>query len=76
MMKTVQMLLEEPLLSNVDRLAKEAHTTRSEFIREALQREIKRRDTEKLEEAYRHSYENEPANAEETWNPKRVWGEA
>ncbi|NJK44366.1 MAG: ribbon-helix-helix protein, CopG family [Pleurocapsa sp. SU_196_0] len=75
-MKTVQMLVEESLLARVDTLAREADTTRSEFIREALHREIKRREVERLEAAYRQSYEHEPASTDESWNPKRAWGEA
>jgi predicted transcriptional regulator len=75
-MKAIQMLLDEPLLEQVDHLAKEARTTRSDFIREALQREIRRREVERLEAMYRQSYEAEPVGSDETWNPKRAWGEA
>ena len=37
MVKTIQMTIDEPLLSEVDRVIQSLDTTRSAFIREALQ---------------------------------------
>lgn len=75
-MKTVQMTMGDVLLERVDALVKEAKLTRSEFIREALQREVKRRENERLEREHRLSFEREPRQADETWHPKkRAWGE-
>jgi metal-responsive CopG/Arc/MetJ family transcriptional regulator len=70
-MKTVQMTMDETLLERVDSLVELAGTTRSDFIREALRHEIKRRENE-----HRASFERDPQNNDETWMPsKRAWGD-
>ncbi len=76
-MKTVQMTVDEALLDRVDALVKQAKRTRSEFIREALQREVRRLESERLEREHRESFEREPQDPDETWQPsQRAWGEA
>ena len=75
-MKTVQMTMDEMLLERVDSLVEQAGTTRSDFIREALRHEIKRRENERLEQEHRASFERDPQSHDETWMPsKRAWGD-
>jgi metal-responsive CopG/Arc/MetJ family transcriptional regulator len=75
-MKTVQMTMDETLLERVDSLVERAGTTRSDFIREALRHEIKRRENERLEHEHQVSFERDPQTASETWMPsKRAWGD-
>ena len=42
-MKTIQMTIDEPLLTEVDRVSQALKTNRSEFIREALKLALQRR---------------------------------
>ena len=73
-MKTVQMILDEPLLQAVDTAAEQSKETRSAFIRTALQAELKRRQNQAWEAAHRQSFLEQPDT--ETWQPKkRAWGD-
>jgi metal-responsive CopG/Arc/MetJ family transcriptional regulator len=64
-MKTVQMTLDESLVSEVDRVARRLKTTRSALTRVALQRELKRvRDLE-LEKRHREGYLKKPVQPHE-----------
>ena len=73
-MKTVQMTIDDELLSAVDRAAGEGQETRSAFIRVALQAELKRRQNAALEEAHRQSFQAQPDD--DAWQPgRRAWGE-
>ncbi len=64
-MRTVQMTLDEDLVRTVDRVVKDLRTTRSAFARDALQHEIKRIRTAKLEDKHRQGYLRKPAEAGE-----------
>ncbi|WP_081995215.1 CopG family transcriptional regulator [Deinococcus radiopugnans] len=73
-MKTVQMTIDEALLSAVDQAAGESQETRSAFIRVALQAELKRRQNAAMEEAHRQSFQAQPDD--DVWQPsRRAWGE-
>lgn len=73
-MKTVQMTMDEALLSAVDQAAGESQETRSAFIRVALQAELKRRQNAAMEEAHRQSFQTQPDD--DVWQPsRRAWGE-
>ena len=76
-MRTVQMTLDEELVQSVDRVAKELHTTRSAFAREALQRAVARVRTQRLEEKHRRGYLRRPAGADEfgVWEKEQKWGD-
>jgi metal-responsive CopG/Arc/MetJ family transcriptional regulator len=53
MLKTIQITIEEGLLGKVDELVEALDTTRSAFIRELLERELRvhhRRELERLDE--------------------------
>ncbi len=73
-MKTVQMTIDDDLLSAVDHAAGEGRETRSAFIRVALQAELKRRQSAALEEAHRLSFQAQPDD--DAWHPThRAWGD-
>jgi metal-responsive CopG/Arc/MetJ family transcriptional regulator len=75
-MKTVQMTMDETLLEHVDAQVERAGTTRSDFIRDALRREIKRRENERHEREHQASFERDPQTTDDAWTPShRAWGE-
>jgi len=76
-MRTVQMTLDEALVQTVDRVARDLHTTRSAFTREALKQAIARNKIEKLEAKHRQSYSRKPASVDESavWEKEQVWGD-
>jgi metal-responsive CopG/Arc/MetJ family transcriptional regulator len=77
-MKTIHLTIDELLLSEVDRVAAELHTTRSAFIREALETALRRHDIQKLEQQHAEGYLKHPAEAGEfdIWTDEQHWGEA
>ena len=77
-MRTVQMTLDEQLVQTVDKVAKDLHTTRSAFAREALQAAVTRIKTKTLEEKHRQGYLRKPACADEfsVWEKEQKWGDA
>jgi len=76
-MRTVQMTLDEHLVQTVDRVAKDLHTTRSAFAREALQQAVARVRTRRLEDKHRQGYLRKPAVADEfsVWKKEQKWGD-
>jgi len=76
-MRTVQMTLDEDLVETVDRVARDLHTTRSAFTREALQQAIARNQIQKLEAKHRQGYLRQPAEADEFagWEKEQEWGD-
>ncbi len=76
-MRTVQMTLDEDLVQTVDEVAKELHTTRSAFAREALQQALMRVKTQKLEEKHRLGYLRKPSTTQEfsVWEKEQKWGD-
>ncbi len=75
-MKTIQMTIDEPLLTEVDRTIAELHTTRSAFIREALEAALRRHDIRKLEHRHAHGYAQHPVTPDEfdIWTDEQHWG--
>lgn len=76
-MKTVQMTLDEKLLKEVDRVARQLHTSRSAFTRQALHEELARYHTRQLEEQHRKGYEKNPPATDEfsAWENEQAWGD-
>lgn len=76
-MRTVQMTLDEDLVQRVDRVARDLHTTRSAFTREALQQAIARNKIQKLEARHRQGYLRKPEGADEfaLWEKEQEWGD-
>lgn len=76
MMKTVQMTIDEVLLTQVDTLVEALGTNRSAFMREALENALKQRQVKVLEEQHRAGYERQPLTPDEfdIWQEEQVWG--
>ena len=76
MMKTIQMTIDEPLLTEVDQLIQALNTTRSAFIREALELALKRYAIAELERKHAEGYARYPVEAGEfdVWEAEQAWG--
>lgn len=74
-MRTVQMTLEDDLVTAVDRAAKSLKSTRSAFAREALRSAIRRLRTQELERKHRGGYAHKPVKRGEfdVWDGEQVW---
>lgn len=75
-MKTIQMTIDERLLKSVDKITRARKTTRSAFIRSALEAEIQRQQI--LEQEIRHTegYAAKPVLPGEfdAWLGEQDWG--
>ena len=76
-MRTVQMTLDEDLVSAVDKAAKQLRTTRSAFTREALRDALRRVRVKELEKRHREGYARRPVKRGEfsVWEREQVWVE-
>jgi len=76
MMKTIQMTLDEELVTSVDKLVKKFHTSRSEFTRLALKEAIKKFQISKLEKKHIAGYSAYPVAEGEfdVWGNEQAWG--
>lgn len=76
-MKTIQMTLDEELVEEVDRAARELGTSRSAFTREALRASLARRRTRELENRQRAGYRRHPVAQGEfdVWEEEQSWGD-
>lgn len=77
-MKTIQMTIDEPLLAEVDRVSKVLDTTRSAFIREALQLALQKYKIAKLEQKHAEGYARHPVEPGEfdIWETEQAWSDA
>jgi len=75
--KTIQMTIDESLLSEVDEATQRLGTTRSEFVREALRLALQRLKISNLEEQHRAGYRRQPVAPGEfdVWESEQAWGE-
>ena len=76
-MKTVQMTLDDDLVSAVDRTARRLGTTRSAFTRAALRAALDRMRTRELERKHREGYARKPVRKREfsVWEREQVWAD-
>ena len=76
-MKTVQMTLDEDLITTVDGVVKKLGTTRSAFKRQALRSAIGKIRLDELERKHREGYKRKPIRHEEfeIWEKEQVWVE-
>jgi metal-responsive CopG/Arc/MetJ family transcriptional regulator len=76
MMKTIQMTIDEPLLAEVDRMTQALNTTRSAFIREALELALQRYAIAKKERKHADGYARYPVEPGEfdVWEDEQAWG--
>jgi metal-responsive CopG/Arc/MetJ family transcriptional regulator len=77
MMKTIQMTIDEPLLAEVDELTQALNTTRSAFIREALELALRRHAMADKEMRHAEGYARHPVEPGEfdVWADEQAWGE-
>jgi metal-responsive CopG/Arc/MetJ family transcriptional regulator len=76
-MRTIQMTLDDDLVSSVDEVVKEIKTSRSAFTRNALRDAIERFNVSRLEQRHRSGYEVHPAKKTEfsVWEKEQDWGD-
>jgi len=77
-MKTIQMTIDEKLLKLVDRVTRSRRTTRSAFIRVALEAEIRRSFVREKEAQHAAGYAHKPTARGEfdVWADEQDWGAA
>lgn len=75
-MKTIQMTIDEQLLKVVDRLSRARKTTRSAFIRAALEAAIMRERIREQEAQHAEGYARQPVEPGEfdVWTDEQDWG--
>jgi predicted transcriptional regulator len=75
-MKTIQMTIDERLLKSVDKITRARNTTRSAFIRGALESEIRRQQIREDEIRHVEGYARKPVASGEfdTWLSEQDWG--
>ncbi len=75
-MKTIQMTIDERLLKLVDKMCRASKSTRSAFIRVALEAEIRRQRVREEEARHVKGYARNPVAPGEfdVWNSEQDWG--
>ena len=76
-MRTIQMTLDDELVTAVDRVSKELRTSRSAFARKALRDALARCTLEQQERQHRRGYERYPVAVDEfsVWETEQAWGD-
>lgn len=76
-MKTIQMTLDDELVSSVDRAARRLKTSRSAFTRDALRSALEQLRVRTLERKHREGYAKRPAKKGEfdAWEREQVWAD-
>ena len=76
-MRTIQMTLDDDLVTAVDRVSKELRTSRSAFARKALRDALERCTLEQLERRHRRGSERYPVAVDEfsVWETEQAWGD-
>lgn len=76
-MKTVQMTLDDQLVREVDRVAKQLGTTRSAFTRDALRGALEQLRLREMERKHQEGYVRKPVQSGEVsdWEDEQVWGD-
>ena len=74
-MKTVQMTLNEDLVTKVDKVAKKLGTTRSAFTRDALRTALNNIWEKEMERKHQEGYIRKPIKHGEfsDWETEQVW---
>ena len=77
-MKTIQMTIDDELLAEVDQVTQVLQTTRSAFIRSALQLALRQYATQQLEQQHASGYARFPVQSGEfdIWESEQAWGES
>ena len=74
-MKTIQMTIDESLPEEVDKVTQDLKTTRSAFIRSALQLALQQHAMAKLEQQHADGYTKHPVTPGEfdVWESEQAW---
>ena len=64
-MRTIQVTIDAPLLTEVDKVVGELDTTRSAFLREALQQALRRHRIQGMEKEHERGYTEQTAEMDE-----------
>lgn len=75
MMKTIQMTIDEELLGAVDTAVHDLGTSRSAFLRDALQQALKQLQIAAMERQHVAGYDRHPVEPDEfdIWQDEQVW---
>lgn len=75
-MKTIQMTIDEPLLAEVDHLIQRLDTSRSAFIRQALELALQWHAIAEQERKHAEGYARHPVEPGEfdVWEDEQAWG--
>ncbi|MEZ4513271.1 MAG: ribbon-helix-helix domain-containing protein [Chloroflexota bacterium] len=76
-MKTIQMTIDEDLLNAVDMAVQQLETSRSAFLRQALQQALKQMQISALERQHTAGYKQYPVEPGEfdVWQSEQMWEE-
>jgi metal-responsive CopG/Arc/MetJ family transcriptional regulator len=74
-MKTIQMTLDDDLVTSVDKAAKRLKTSRSAFTRNALRSALEQLRVRELERKHKEGYRKKPTKKGEfdAWEHEQVW---
>lgn len=77
MMKTIQMTINEELLTQVDQVVKAEKSNRSAFIRQALENALRHYKIAELEQQHANAYLQQPVKAGDVdeWLEEQDWGD-
>lgn len=76
-MRTIQMTLDDDLVTEVDNIVKKLKTTRSAFARKALRDAIRQAHINALENKHKKGYDRYPVGNTEfsVWESEQEWGD-
>jgi hypothetical protein len=76
-MKTIQLEIEESMLTEVERARLALEMTREAFVRTALERALQQLEVIALERKHARGYDAHPQTPDEVgeWEAEQVWGE-
>ncbi len=76
-METIQLTIEESLLAEAEQTARSLEMSRSDFIKEALERALRQREIIATERKHAQGYARHPQTSDEVgeWESEQEWGE-
>ena len=76
-MKTIQVEIEESMLTEVERATRALEMTCEAFVRTALERALQQQEIIALEQKHARGYDLHPQTTDEVgeWESEQVWGE-
>lgn len=77
-MKTIQLTIDESLLTEIDRATRALAMTRAAFIRVALEMAVRKQESILSEHRHARGYARHPVKPGEfdEWETEQVWGES